>query len=252
METRRVRKLARPPIIEAVVDIDCDLSPSLKIHSLEKSAKELFRDKYPKFRTRHAWKHEFEMKAAAPPKTAIHQSIDGFHFLQNDEKQLVQVRSRGFSFNRLEPYGSLDDYLPEIERTWELFLSLAQPVQVIAVRLRYINRINLELVDGRVELDEYLKLGPRLPDEERLSFRGFLNQYVAVDEETGHQVRTILTTQKLDNNMLPIIFDITAESGVVAEPNDWTLIRTTILSLRELKNRVFYNTLEEKCLQLFQ
>ena len=48
-------------------------------------------------------------------------AIQSLQFLHEDEKQLVQVMAQGFSFNRLAPYTSLDDYLPVIQRTWELF-----------------------------------------------------------------------------------------------------------------------------------
>jgi len=112
---------------------------------------------------------------------------------------LTKVRMQGFSFNRLAPYTSLDDYLPEIERTWGLFASIASPVQIRVVRLRYINRILLPLTNGRVELEDYLKVGPRLPDEDRLRFAGFLNQYAAVEIDTGHQVNIVLTSQPPEN-----------------------------------------------------
>ena len=72
----------------------------------------------------------------------------------------MQVRAQGFSFNRLAPYSGLDDYLPEIERTWSLYVDLASPVQIRAIRLRYINRILLPLAANTVDLDEYLKIGP--------------------------------------------------------------------------------------------
>ena len=44
----------------------------------------------------------------------------------------------------------LDEYLPEIERTWRFFVELASPVQVRRIRLRYINRILLPLASGGV------------------------------------------------------------------------------------------------------
>ena len=72
---------------------------------------------------------------------SVRRGIQALQFLHADEKQLVQVRAQGFSFNRLAPYTSLDDYLPEIERTWHLFVGLASPVQIRVVQLRYINRI---------------------------------------------------------------------------------------------------------------
>jgi uncharacterized protein (TIGR04255 family) len=131
-------------------------------------------------------------------------------------------------------------------------VTLASPVQVRVVRLRYINRIDLPVTEGRIELGEYLRLGPRLPDEAGLSLAGFLNQHTAVEESTGSTVNIILAAQQPQTGVLPIVFDITAARPAAAEPDDWGGIAEGIQALRRLKNRVFWNTLSEKCLNLFQ
>lgn len=117
---------------------------------------------------------------------SVRGALAAYQFVQSDGKQLVQVRAQGFSFNRLAPYTGFDDMLAEVERTWHLYVKIASPVQIRVIRLRYINRILLPLVEGRVELDEYLKVGPKLPDEDRLAFSGFLNQHLAIEKGTGH------------------------------------------------------------------
>ena len=245
-------KLLHPPIVEAVLDVDCDMSPAFDLAALEKTAREAFQGQYPKFRTQFLEEHRIEQKADQPTQVSAQRRLQAFQFLQEDEKQLVQVRMQGFSFNRLAPYTSLDDYLPEIERAWRLFVSIVSPVQIRVVRLRYINRILLPLINGRVELEHYLKVGPRLPDEDRLRFAGFLNQYAAVEVDTGHQVNIVLTSQPPENDRVPIIFDICVASVETAEPENWAWLLAKIQSLRHLKNRIFRNTLTEQCLNLFQ
>jgi len=243
--------LANPPIVEAVIDIDCELPSTVNLESLEAPAKECFGGEYPKPKTRHRFEHEFSLDGE-PTQKSISKNIHSFMFLREDEKQLVQVRPQGFSFNRLEPYEGLSSYLAEIERTWFQFVAIANPKSVTSIRLRYINKIQIQFQDGRVELEEYLKLGPRLPDEERLTFGSFLNQYVAVEKTTGHEVKAILTSQKAEGDCLPIIFDITVASSESVAPNEWHEIRRVVDSLRDLKNSVFFNSLEDKCLELFQ
>ena|SRR6266540_2674374 len=245
-------QLSQPPIVEAVLDLDCDMPAGQEIPDLEVPAREGFRDRYPKFRTQFFQGYQIEQAADAEPQFSAHQRIQALQFLQEDEKQLLQVRAQGFSFNRLAPYTSLDDYLPEIERAWRLLVRLASPVQVGAIRLRYINRLPLPLVDDRVELDDYLKLAPRLPDEDRLSLLGFLNQHTAIEHDTGNRVNIILTTQPRENDVVPIIFDIEAFREEAVAPDDWDSLLARIRSLRGLKNRVFVNTLTQKCLDLFR
>jgi uncharacterized protein (TIGR04255 family) len=244
--------LPNAPIVEAVVDLDCAMPAGQEITALEAPARDAYGDRYPDVRPVYVREALIEQKAGVPPQVSARGGIQGYQFWQPDELQLVQVRAQGFSFNRLAPYGSLDDYLPEIERTWRLFVGFASPVEVQRVRLRYINRIVLPTVDGRVELNDYLKIGPQLPDEQRLVLSDFVNQQVAVDRETSNQVNIILASQPPENNMLPLIFDIAALRTEPITPEDWDSLLAQIHSLRDLKNRVFRDSLTEQCMELFR
>ncbi len=246
-------KLRNAPIVEAVLDIDCDMPPSFDLKKLEASAREKLCKPYPKLRTVMVHEHELKAQSDSPPEASVlRYGVEAFQFIQDDEKQLVQIRRQGFSFNRLTPYESLDDYLQEIERTWRIFFELASPVQIRIVRLRYINRFLLPLKDGSVELDDYLKIAPHLPDEKQLGFAGFLNQHTAIELNSGNEVRIILASQDPEPEVVPIVLDITAASAKKLAPGNWPDILATIQSLRELKNRVFKDSLTDKCLRLFQ
>jgi uncharacterized protein (TIGR04255 family) len=238
--------------VEAVFDVDCDLPPGFDLARSEAPSRAAYREHYPKFRQQFLQEHKIETVDDAPPKMSSRLAVQALQFLHDDEKQLVQVRLQGFSFNRLAPYTSLDDYLPEIERTWRLYVETASPVQIRVVRLRYINRILVPMTANAVNLDEFLKIGPRLPDEDKLILSGFLNQQVAVERDTGHQVNLVLTAQPPGNETLPVILDITVASTLNAEPTDWSTISRNIASLRTLKNRIFRNTLTPRCIELFQ
>ena len=250
MSGRRA-KLRRAPIIEAVLDVDCDMPPALDLGTLETAARDVFRDRYPKFRTQFVQEHAIQAPVEGSPKLSVRRGLQAFHFLQADERQLVQVRAAGFSFNKLAPYTSLDDYMPEIERAWRVFVGLASPLQVREVRLRYINRILLPLVEGQVDLDKYLATGPRLPEERSLTFVGFLHRHAAAEKRTGNRVNTTLASQPTEDDRLPVILDIEAAADASIDPKDWHSLDQRIQSLRSLKNLVFQRTPTERCLELF-
>src|ERR1700738_1183517 len=178
-------QLRNPPIVEAVFDVDCDLPPGFDLAALETRSRAQFIDKYPKFRTQFLQEHMIEATGDAQPKISSRLAVQAFQFLHDDEKQLVQGRTQGFSFNRLAPYTSLDDYLPEIERTWRLYVDLVSPVQIRVIRLRYINRILVPMAASTVDLAEFLKISPRLPEEENLILSSFLSQQGAIEKDTG-------------------------------------------------------------------
>src|SRR5207244_7181938 len=123
-------------------------------------------------------------------------------------------------------YSSLDDYMPEIERTWRLFVEVAAPARIRRITLRYINRILLPMEeDTRVDLDEYLPLGPRFPEGHSLTYSSFLNRYSADEVGTGNHVTITLTNQKIENGRLPVIFDIEVQRRLETEPENWEAIR---------------------------
>lgn len=239
-------KFKYPPIIEAVLDIDCGFESPFDLKSIESKAKKALAKSYPKMRPIVVQDHRF-----AQNEYSIKSGLAAFQFLKNDEKQLLQFRTEGFSFNRLAPYSTLDDYLPQIKRNWEIYRKLANPSQIKAIRLRYINRILLPLGAGKIGLDGYLKNAPQTADPKRLELLGFLNQYIAVDMETGNQVHSVITLQPVDDDKLPLIFDNGVVAPMAEDPDNWTQIRKKILELRELKNHVFERTLTKKCLNLF-
>ncbi|HLI17024.1 MAG TPA: TIGR04255 family protein [Rhodanobacteraceae bacterium] len=243
---------ANPPIVEAVVDIECDFAADFNLKSIEESLRQTFVGTYPKTQTRLLQEFSFAMKPGEPVGRSARQALQAFQFLHDDSKQLVQARTTGYSFNRLAPYSSLDEYLPEIQRTWNLYRAVANPIQIRAVQLRYINRILLPMPDGQLDLDLYFRNGPRLPEGSDLTFNGFLNQSSAVERETGYLVTTVLTAEQPQESKLPIIFDVTVRAVVGTDPADWGWLEATMRSLRGLKNRVFVNTLKQACLNLFQ
>lgn len=244
--------LLHAPIVEAVLDIDCELPPGHDLVALEAGAAELLKDTYPTHDRQWLQEHRIEAQPNVPsPSFSSRPSVQAIRFHQYEGRQLVQLRSRGYSFNRLAPYGALDDYLEEIQRTWCIYVSLAAPREVKQIRLRYINRILLPMTNGHVELDHYLKTGPRVADD-NLLVASFLNQYTAVEAATGLQVNVTLTLQPEENGKLPIIFDNGVLSPGPSAPNDWAGLGKRIEDLRRLKNRVFKRTLTDECLALFQ
>lgn len=245
-------KLVNAPIVEAVLDVDCDMRSDFDLSMVEAGARDAYCSLYPKLQIRRFQEHLIQQDTNANPRYSTRDGLEAFMFLDETQKQIVQVRNQGFSFNRLAPYARLDDYLEEMERTWSLFVPIVQPLRVRAVKLRYINRMSLPLVGDKVDLDEYLKLGPRVPEDDKLSLVNFMSRNVAVDAETGHQVTIVLTSQPVDHGMLPVIFDITVADVTPDDSLAWGHIQSKVQSLRDLKNYVFERTLTERCLELFQ
>jgi uncharacterized protein (TIGR04255 family) len=246
------RTLATAPIIEAVVDIECDMPPALDVADLATQAADALAAQYPTARKNLAEVHHIAAEPNKPPAVTSTHGLAALQFVSKDDRQLVQFRPSGYSFNRLAPYEGLDRYLSEIERTWAIFVRLARPARCRAIRLRYINRLRLPLTAGQLEINDFLTVGPRVVDESRLSIAGFFDQKSLVESDTGNVANVVFATQPLEQDVLPIVFDIEVAAKIDIDPGDWAAVSEKIVSLRDLKNMVFNKSLTPKCLNLFQ
>ncbi len=244
--------LEHPPIIEAVLDLNCDMPPAFDLEALAEVAKERFSGSYPLARKQVVEQHEVRVDPEAVANYSSRHEIGALQFLHDDEKQIVQVRREGYSFNRLAPYEGLDTYLPEVRRTWSIFREMTGPVQIRQITLRFINRILLPLTGGQLAIADYFGIGPELPGGDALKLTGFVRRDSGVEVATGNQVNVGLLSQRAERDALPVIFDIEAYRMSGIDPEDWRQIEETILSLRMLKNMIFERTLTEKCLNLFR
>lgn len=244
-----------PPIVEAIVDIDCELPPGVNLSDLEVSASDSLRDSYPQLQKRLLQQVQIRQQGdAAPEHEFSNGGLDTLLFRSADNRQLTQFRSSGYSFNRLAPYEGMDVYLPEIKRTWENYRTIARPLRIGKIGLRTVNRIALPLnTEGGVELETYLQTGPRLPKVagRALSFTGFLNQHQIVDQDTGHQANIALAIEGKKEGKLILLLDIDAFDLRPRETLEWTEIVPVINSLRNLKNELFFNTITKECLNLY-
>lgn len=246
--------LERAPIIEAVVDFHCDLPPALHRGHFHAAAQKVFADVYPEFRTSIVHEQQLAVQPGKQPKSSTRQLVRGYQSLARDKKQLVQSRFDGFSFHRLTPYSTLDDYLPEIQRCWDIYVQFAQVVVVKKIALRYINRLELPLTDGAVNVGEFLNNGPVLPRVNQADMRltGFMHQHQMLDMASKNEANVILAAQPAQPTVLPIILDVDVSRAVRLPPSNWTEFLPVVASLRSLKNDIFRHTLTPQCLRSYQ
>ena len=246
-------KLANPPIVEAIVDFDCDVPPDKDLKSLEQSARETFHEHYPDAQPRYLQEVRVATGQDGAFNSSLQRSLQAWMFRTSDGKQLVQVRQSGFSFNRLAPYVGFDACLPLIEDAWRRYCELVELIVVREIRLRYINRILLPM--GEVEkkgLDYFLAVEAAPPAGTRLERSGFLTQYQATDPETRFRATVILASQPAEGGQLPVMFDNGVSANGEWGPSDWASLASVLESLRELKNRIFFQTVKPSCLEQFR
>ncbi len=246
-------KLAHPPIVEAIVDFDCDVPPNRNLNSLEQPARQAFQAQYPEVQPRYLQEARVAATQDGAFNSSLQRSLQAWMFRTPDGKRLVQVRQSGFSINHLAPYGGFDQCLPAIEAAWSQYRDLVAPIVLREVRLRYINRILLPADEiERDGLDHFLAVDGAPPTETHLKRSSFLTQYQAVDPATGLRATVVLASQPPEGEQQPIVFDNGVAASGEWDPSGWEQIVHVLASLQELKNRVFFQTIKPTCLERFQ
>lgn len=246
-------KLPNPPIVEAIVDFDCDVPPNVALKDLEQSARDAFREQYPDVHPRYLQEVRVATAQDGAFNSSLQRSLQAWMFKTQDGKQLVQVRQSGFSFNRLAPYPGFDACLPEIKRAWSKYCELVQPIELRGLRLRYINRILLPAKEvAEKGFHHFLSAQTGLPRDVGLVPSGFLNQYQGTDPQTHLQVAVVVASQPPEGEKLPVMFDNSVFADAKQSSFDWDSLTSMLKSLRALKNRVFFKTVQPPCLEWFK
>ena len=247
-------RLTHAPIIEAVLDLHCELASNMDKKAFGELFKKTTGTRYPQQRTIHIHQQNIEFKEGEITSSQGIPSLKGYQHISLDGKQIVQTRFDGFSFNRLAPYSTLDEYLPEIYQCWSEYCEIAKPIRVRRIGLRYINRFLLPLKNGQVSLSQYLKNSPKVPAgiDLKLSIGNLTHFNNVFDAETKNQANIILATQPVNDLKLPVILDIDTFVESDLQVDNWEVIKLKIESLRNLKNALFSFNLKPKCRRLFQ
>lgn len=244
--------LRNAPIVEMVLDIDCDLGPHFDVVTAAAAIRPRFAQRYPIETKQYAENYLIEQSEQGTQISPSAREVQSVRFHSHDRTQLVQVRASGYSFNRLAPYEGFDALRAEVTDTWTHYRGVVAPLAIRRVSLRYINRIVIPHENRRLDLKQYFRTGPRLPTQGLVS-TGFLLQNRAVDSTTGHDVVTVLASEgDLGASPFAFILDVTVSASVVMPTDEDALLWHTLEHLRTLKNAVFRRTVTPQCLLLFR
>lgn len=237
---------ARAPITEALIDIRVSIPDEITVAELARVniGEETG---YPKRRNRFAI--EGQIAVGEQVGTAASQTHVGYDFVSSDERQIVQVRSDGFTFSRLAPYDRWETFKTEAHRLWELYLDVAGSVDIGRIAVRYINRLDLPLPMD--DFKDYLRTVPEVSPELPQGLSGFLMQLAIPQEDIG---ALLLLNEALlpppDANIASVLLDIDLfreSKAPVGEEELWN----TLDQFRHRKNEVFEACVTERARKLF-
>lgn len=249
-------RLENAPILEAIVALHCSSSAELDLHGIESQAVARFGADYPRVEQLVQAEATLTLPVEGEPDSRIRHRVSGFRLLDQTPpgplSKVFHFAPEVFSFNKLRPYSSFDDFQETIASGWEFYRKHFRPEVVERISLRFINRIELPLDDGEVDLRDYLKTMPKLPDSTSQRFVGFFQtlRYECID--TGYFAQVSFATQEPKDGRCPLVMDIECFAQVAQKPQAYGTYAEIVNHLRRLKNQNFYDNLTDTCLKLFR
>jgi len=170
-------------------------------------------------------------------------------WMYKSEGAVAQFRTDGFTFSKLEPYTTWEQVFGEAQRLWKIYLQVARPRETKRLAVRYINRLR---VPRPADLREYLEAPPVLPSPIPSAIREFLTRVVVLDSVRDASAILIQALEPSpDPTTIQILLDIDAFREVALAPEDSSLSEI-FERLRALKNDVFFASLTEKTVEMYE
>ncbi len=246
------QRLSSAPIKEAIFDIRVKARPDFNVAEFSR-LKEDLHELFPKAEERRGGHFTFRIdptNLGANQPNVQDLGLQGFFFKTEDEKMIAQFRIDGFTLNKLEPYSSWEELQPLVKILWDKYKAIAEPVAITRCALRYINRIIIN--QTALDFNEYLTVSPQVPSDLPQTIGNFLSRITIVDEEQQLAANVMQVFEpEPQNQFVPIVLDIDAFKNVDMSLED-PILWDVFSSLRVFKNKIFFNFLTEKTIEILK
>ncbi len=237
----------KAPITEALIDIQVTLPEDVTVSDLARVdiGEEIG---YPQRRNRFAVLGEIAIGDQI--ETAARQMHVGYDFVSMDERQIVQVRQNGYTFSRLAPYDRWQTFREEARRLWDVYRSVAKPVSITRVAVRYINRLDLPLPMD--DFKDYLRTVPEVAPDLPQELGGYLMQLAIPQVDLDSLLllnETLLPAPNPDTVSILLDIDLFRQLEESVEDDElWSLLE----QFRHRKNQVFEACITERTRELIR
>lgn len=238
--------LKNAPITEALIDIRVKLPSKfdvIGINSIHDSIKKQYSGK----QELRVSGFEFQLKDKQAKR--LDEKIEGYRYISSDNKQIIQTRLNGFTFNRLYPYISWKEFRNEAHSLWQLYKKVTSPESITRVAVRYINNLKIPMPMG--DFSEYLTAPPIVPDELPQGVSSFLTRVVIHEPSIGANAIITQVLEQVATDVAPIILDIDVyklQPKGIEEKDVWE----TIEKLRHFKNKIFFNSITHNLKEMYK
>lgn len=245
------RPLSRPPIREAIVEVNCEPVELRRVTALRDRLAADWPRARP-FRIASVALNLPEERRGAAPEPGGEQS--GWRCENADGTEAVLLRRDGLTFARLADYPGWSAFVDRFLTLWGDYVADAGPVEVRRVAVRFVNDLRLPICD-QFHFERYLTTAPRPPAGLAPEIGDFLVQMTLPGGAEGLRVSVTQATDAAARTAteLPVLVDIDVgwDRTLPVDPRLPARLAEALGQLRELKNKAFFGLVTEELVSAY-
>lgn len=169
------RHYSRAPITEAIIDLKVVLPEGLTLDRLANIHSRVI-ERFPTIEPIYTGTGSLVFQPGVSVQIDANQQQNGFLFKNKENVKVFQATLNGFTFNRLAPYESWEEFSSDAKYLWEIYKDVCKPTYVTRTALRFINQINIP-IKGQIDIQDYLRTVPEIsPDLPQQMLNSFFMQ----------------------------------------------------------------------------
>jgi uncharacterized protein (TIGR04255 family) len=244
MATRR--HLQNAPIREALLDIRS--SPTVSFDAIASFASSVAE---PVEQIADLWQASMELKVgqgatATPSHTA---EMVGKRLDFKGRGEVAQLRTSGFTFSKLPPYGTWEGMTQRAFPLWASYSHAAGIERIDQVAVRYINSLQFTL--PVTDFESLLLAPPQIPADLPQELAGFMSRVSFKRGEKTATVTQMLEAASADGKEVNFLLDIEVFAPVSLSANDLAALDAAASELRAFKNDVFFGFVTDKAIERY-
>jgi uncharacterized protein (TIGR04255 family) len=235
MSWLRDRHYDKAPIKEAIIDVQVEQSGSLTLadfENVETLPPQGYRDRQKLIMGQVRGQIEGNRLTATANQDQL-----GYAFVGGEGKHVTQFRVNGFSFSRLAPYQTWEQFRNEAKTLWLSYRKIVGALPVVRVGLRYVNQ--LDLPTPVRDFRDFIRSYPEISSDLSQELAGFFMQVQIPQEDiAGMVILNEAMVPPPGPDIVSVVLDINIfKQGLKLETEDELWNTMEVLRLR--KNLIF-------------